>query len=1088
MAGKARVHELAKELGVTSKDVLNKLADQGEYVKSASSTVEAPVARRLRDAFTKSSASSGRGSDNGGAAASAETKSESNGQQAATESPASGQSAPSQGDKSARIPKPGPRPKPGPKPGPAQKQPAAEQAAGQSAGSESAAQSQQDDAARSAQQTPGAQQGGQQSQQAPAAKSEGQAASGTAGKSERQVPKPGPRNVPKPGPRPSKQQQSGGGADGGDGSVVPPKPQSSKSGSRSPRVGNNPFGVGSGSPAQRGSGGKQGGGQGGQQGGQGGQGGQRQSGRGQGQSGGQRPDKQGGGQRPDKGGGQRPDRQGPQQGGQQGSGQQSPAAKSSQRTEGGERPNPGMMPPRPNPGMMPSRAPKSGSGSGTGSGGGRGGRGGPGGGRGGSGGGAGTGTGAGGGGRGGPGGGRGGPGGGRGGPGGGPGGGRGGPGGGAPPAGGGFRGRPGGGRGGTAGAFGKPGGPSKRGRKSKRQKRQEYMDNMQAPSVGGVRLPRGNGESLRLRRGASLTDFAEKINANPASLVQAMFHLGEMVTATQSVSDEVLELLGQEMNYKVEMVSPEDEDRELLQSFDLTFGDRGSSPEELVSRPPVVTVMGHVDHGKTRLLDTIRKSNVQEGEAGGITQHIGAYQVQAELAGEDRPVTFIDTPGHEAFTAMRARGAKSTDIAVLVIAADDGVMPQTIEAINHAQAASVPIVVAINKIDVPGANPERIKQQLTEYSLVAEEFGGETMFVEISAKQGQNIEGLLEAILLTADATLDLRANPSMEAQGVAIEAHLDRGRGPVASVLVQRGTLRVGDSVVAGGAHGRVRRMINEHDQDVTEAKPSQPVQVVGFTSVPGAGDTFLMVNEDRVARQIADRRAARLREAQNAAKRKRVSLEDLDKVLQETSQLNLIIKGDNSGTVEALEESLNKIQVGDEVELRVIHRGVGGINESDVNLATAENTIVLGFNVRAEGKAAEVANREGVEIRYYSVIYRAIEDIEQALKGMLKPEYEEVQLGRAEVREVFKSSKVGTIAGSMVLNGIVRRNAKARLLRDSVVVSENLTVSSLKRYKDDATEVREGFECGMTLGSYSDIKENDVIEAYEMQEKPRS
>lgn len=611
---------------------------------------------------------------------------------------------------------------------------------------------------------------------------------------------------------------------------------------------------------------------------------------------------------------------------------------------------------------------------------------------------------------------------------------------------------------------------------------------MQAPSVGGVRLPRGNGEPLRLRRGASLTDFAEKINANPASLVQAMFHLGEMVTATQSVSDEVLELLGQEMNYKIEMVSPEDEDRELLESFDISFGDPGSSDEQLQPRPPVVTVMGHVDHGKTRLLDTIRKANVQEGEAGGITQHIGAYQVQTELEGQQRPVTFIDTPGHEAFTAMRARGAKSTDIAVLVVAADDGVMPQTVEAINHAQAASVPIVVAVNKVDVEGANPTKVRQQLADYHLVAEEYGGETMFVDISAKQGQNIEGLLDAILLTGDATLDLRANSNMTAQGVAIEAHLDRGRGPVATVLVQRGTLRVGDSVAAGSAHGRVRRMINEHDEDVTEATPSRPVQVIGFTSVPGAGDTFLVVEEDRTARQIADRRGARIREAQNAAKRKRVSLEDLDKVLKETNQLNLIIKGDNSGTVEALEESLGKIDVGEEVELRVIHRGVGGINESDINLATAENTIVLGFNVRAEGKAAEAANREGVEIRYYSVIYRAIEDIEQALKGMLKPVYEEIDLGRAEVRDVFKSSKVGTIAGCMVTEGIMRRNAKARLLRDNVVVSENLSVNSLKRYKDDATEVRDGFECGLTLGSYSDIRVGDFVQTYEMREKPRT
>ena len=610
---------------------------------------------------------------------------------------------------------------------------------------------------------------------------------------------------------------------------------------------------------------------------------------------------------------------------------------------------------------------------------------------------------------------------------------------------------------------------------------------MQAPSVGGVRLPKGGGETIRLPRGSSLTDFAEKINANPASLVQVLFHLGEMITATASVSDEVLELLGQEMNYDIQVVSPEEEDRALLESFDIDFGDHGTE-EDLAARPPVVTIMGHVDHGKTRLLDTIRKENVREGEAGGITQHIGAYQVASELEGEERFITFIDTPGHEAFTAMRARGAKSTDIAVIVVAADDGVMPQTVESINHAQAAELPIVVAVNKIDVEGANPAKIRQQLTEYNLVAEEYGGDTMFVDISAKQGTNIESLLEAILLTADAALDLRANPDMDAQGVTIEGHLDRGRGPVATVLVQRGTLRVGDSVVAGDASGRVRRMIDEHGADVTEALPSRPVQVIGLTSVPGAGDTFLVVDEDRVARQIADRRRARERNAELASRRKRVSLEDLDAALKETNTLNLIIKGDNSGTVEALEDALMKLDVGEDVELRVIHRGVGGITEGDINLAIADNVIVMGFNVRAEGKATELANREGVEIRYYSVIYQAIDEIEQALKGMLKPEYEEVELGRAEVREVFKSSKFGTIAGCLVMEGEIRRNARARLMRDSTVVQENLPVSSLRRFKDDVVEVRDGYECGLTLGSYSDIKVGDVIETFEMREKPRA
>ncbi|MCG7610769.1 translation initiation factor IF-2, partial [Mycobacterium sp. CnD-18-1] len=655
----------------------------------------------------------------------------------------------------------------------------------------------------------------------------------------------------------------------------------------------------------------------------------------------------------------------------------------------------------------------------------------------------------------------------------------------------GFRGRPGGGggrpgqRGGAAGAFGRPGGAPKRGRKSKRAKRAEY-ENMQAPVVGGVRLPKGNGETIRLARGASLSDFAEKIDANPAALVQALFNLGEMVTATQSVGDDTLELLGSEMNFKVQVVSPEDEDRELLESFDLTYGEDAGDESALEVRPPVVTVMGHVDHGKTRLLDTIRNATVREGEAGGITQHIGAYQVEVDLDGTVRPITFIDTPGHEAFTAMRARGAKATDIAILVVAADDGVMPQTVEAINHAQAAEVPIVVAVNKIDKEGADPAKIRAQLTEYNLVAEDFGGDTMFVDISAKQGTNIEALLEAVVLTADAALDLRANPDMEAQGVAIEAHLDRGRGPVATVLIQRGTLRVGDSVVAGDAYGRVRRMVDEHGDDVEAALPSRPVQVIGFTSVPGAGDNFLVVDEDRIARQIADRRSARKRNALAARSRKRISLEDLDSALKETSQLNLILKGDNAGTVEALEEALMGIQIDDEVELRVIDRGVGGVTETNVNLASASDAIIIGFNVRAEGKATELANREGVEIRYYSVIYQAIDEIEAALKGMLKPVYEEKELGRAEIRAIFRSSKVGNIAGCLVTSGIMRRNAKARLLRDNTVVAQNLTVSSLKREKDDATEVREGYECGLTL-TYSDIKEGDVIETYELVEKQR-
>jgi translation initiation factor IF-2 len=612
---------------------------------------------------------------------------------------------------------------------------------------------------------------------------------------------------------------------------------------------------------------------------------------------------------------------------------------------------------------------------------------------------------------------------------------------------------------------------------------------MQAPAIGGVRVRQGDGQVVRLARGSSLTDFAEKIGVEPASLVQLLFHLGEMVTATESVNEETLQLVGNELNYDVQVVSPEDEDRELLESFDLEFGMDEGVEDDLSARPPVVTVMGHVDHGKTKLLDAIRNANVVAKEAGGITQHIGAYQVATEVDGTERRLTFIDTPGHEAFTAMRARGAQATDIAILVVAADDGVMPQTIEALNHAKAAEVPIVVAVNKIDVPNADAAKVRGQLTEYGLVPEEYGGDTMFVDVSAKAGDNIEGLLEAIVLTADAALDLRANPNQPAQGLAVEGHLDRGRGPVATVLVQRGTLRVGDSLVAGPAFGRVRAMLDEHGDAVAEAPPSRPVLVLGLTAVPGAGDNFLVVEDDRVARQIAERRESRARAAQNARRRVRRTLEDFMASMEkgETQELLLILKGDVSGSVEALEDSLLQLEVGDDVDLRVIHRGVGAINENDVNLAAAFDAVIIGFNVRPAGKAGDLADREGVDIRYYSVIYQAIDEIEAALKGMLKPEYEEVQLGTADIRDVFRSSKIGNIAGCMVTSGLIRRNAKARLLRDGAVVADNLDVSSLKRFKDDATEVREGFECGLTLRGYNDLKVDDVIETFEMREIPR-
>ena len=658
--------------------------------------------------------------------------------------------------------------------------------------------------------------------------------------------------------------------------------------------------------------------------------------------------------------------------------------------------------------------------------------------------------------------------------------------------GGGFGGPRGGGRGGrgsTPGAFGRGGGRSQRGRKSKRAKRQEY-EQQNAPVIGGVSIPRGNGAQIRIRQGASLADLAEKIDVNPAALVTVLFALGEMATATQSLDQDTFEALGAELGYDVKVVSPEDEDRELLESFDIDLeAEELDDAENMVPRPPVVTVMGHVDHGKTKLLDAIRHTDVVDTEHGGITQHIGAYQVTVKAEdGTVRPITFIDTPGHEAFTAMRARGAQVTDIAILVVAADDGVMPQTVEAINHAQAAGVPIVVAVNKVDKESANPEKIRSQLTEYGLVAEEYGGDVMFVNISAKQRTGIRELLEAVLLTADAALTLEANPQTDARGVAIEANLDKGRGAVATMLVQRGTLHVGDSLVVGSSYGRVRAMFDDAGHDVSEAGPSTPVAVLGLTSVPRAGDSFLVAPDDRTARQIADKREAAERQALLAKRRKRVSLEDFDKVLAEgeVDTLNLVIKGDVSGAVEALEDSLLRIDVGDEVALRIIHRGVGAITQNDVNLATVDNAVIIGFNVRPAERVAEMADAEGVEIKYYNVIYSAIDDIEAALKGMLKPIYEEVQLGTAEIRQVFRSGKFGNIAGSIVRSGTIKRGTKARLVRDGVVVADNLEIASLRREKDDVTEVREGYECGITLG-YKDIAEGDVIETWEMREKAR-
>ena len=997
---KPRVHELAKELDpsgkkVTSKIILAWLKDQGEFVKAASSAVEPPVARRVREHFAPMV-------EGDGAKKAKSDAPKPGAKKAAKPAPKPAKPAakptPVEGAKPA-APKPGPK---APKPAVAEEpKPAAKPAAPKPAkpAAKPAPKVEKVEGAKPAAPKPAAPapRGGARPGNNPFASSQG-------------MPRPGGAR-PQPGqggPRPAAPRPGGNGA---------------------PRPGNNPFASSQGMPRPGGARPQPG------------QGGPRPAAPRPGGNGAPRP----GGPRPQGGGRSGAPRSGgPRPGG---NGGPRPAA------NGGPRPTPATArpsgAPRPNPGMMPGQSsvgrPGAPARGGARPGGARGGNGG---------------------------------------------GGRGNGGGGARP-GGGFGG-PRGGRGGngsTQGAFGRGGGNAPRRRKSKRAKRQEF-EQQSAPIIGGVAIPRGNGAAIRVRQGATLTDLAEKINVNPAALVTALFSLGEMVTATQSVDEDTFKLLGEELGYDVQVVSPEDEDRELLESFDIDLEAEEAEDDEseLVVRPPVVTVMGHVDHGKTKLLDAIRSTDVVDSEAGGITQNIGAYQVRVEHDGQMRAITFIDTPGHEAFTAMRARGARVTDIAILVVAADDGVMPQTVEALNHAQSANVPIVVAVNKIDKEGANPEKIRGQLTEYGLVPEEYGGDTMFVDISAKQHLNIDELLEAVLLQADAGMDLRANPNADARGVAIEAKLERGRGAVATVLVERGTLRVGDPIVAGSAYGRVRAMFDEYGKSLEEAGPARPAQVLGLTSIPSAGDSFLVASEDRTARQIADKRAAAARNALLAKRRKRVSLENLADVLKEgkVDTLNLILKGDASGAVEALEESLLKIDVGEEVQLRVIHRGVGAITQNDVNLATVDNAVIIGFNVRPAERVQELADREGVEMKFYSVIYSAIEDVEASMKGMLKPIYEEVALGSAEIRQVFRSSKFGNIAGSIVRSGIIKRGTKARLVRDGVVVANELSIESLRREKDDVTEVREGYECGINLG-FKDIAEGDVIETWEMREKPR-
>jgi translation initiation factor IF-2 len=577
--------------------------------------------------------------------------------------------------------------------------------------------------------------------------------------------------------------------------------------------------------------------------------------------------------------------------------------------------------------------------------------------------------------------------------------------------------------------------------------------------------------------GVSVKDLSQALGVPAAQIIKIMMSLGEMVTITQSLSDEAVQLIATEVKREVNIKHVAEED-ELPEEYE-------DAEEDLVARPPVVTIMGHVDHGKTTLLDAIREASVVETEAGGITQHIGAYQAQHD----GRKITFLDTPGHEAFTAMRARGAKVTDVAVLVVAADDGVKPQTQESIAHARAAEVPIVVAVNKIDKPGADPQRVRQELVNEDLQPEEWGGSTQYSDVSAKEKQNLDDLLEKVLLVADAELELKANPKAEASGPIIESRLDVGRGPVATMLVHRGTLRVGDAIVAGDAWGKVRALHTYRGEKVEEAGPGDPIEIIGFDKPPAAGEHARVVENDRQARHLAQVRGERVRREQLAQRRPAgVSLESLFSEMQEgaVQDLNIVIKADVDGSVEAAVSELQKIQH-PEVRVNVIHTGVGGISENDVMLATASNAMIVGFNVRPNAEARALAEREGVEIRTYNVIYRLTEDIEQALVGMLKPVTTEETLGEAEVRALFRVSRLGTIAGSYVTSGIVRRGAKVRVVRDGTVIYDT-TISQLKRFKDDVREVEEGFECGILLEGFNDVKEGDVLEVYEVKQVERT
>ena len=577
----------------------------------------------------------------------------------------------------------------------------------------------------------------------------------------------------------------------------------------------------------------------------------------------------------------------------------------------------------------------------------------------------------------------------------------------------------------------------------------------------------------------TVKELGEKLGVKSNKLITELINMGTMATINQDLEIETMEELAAKYGYQIKEVESEEEDDD---SYGL-INDYEDKEEELEFRPPVVTVMGHVDHGKTTLLDAIRKTSVTEEEAGGITQHIGAYQVDVD--GEK--VTFLDTPGHEAFTSMRARGAQATDVAIIIVAADDGVMPQTVEAINHAQAAEVPIIVAVNKIDKPNAQPEKVKQELTEHGLVVEEWGGDTIAVPISALQQQNLDELLEMVLLTAEME-ELKANPNRPANGVIVEAELDRGRGPVATVLVKNGTLEVGDHIVVGSAHGRVRAMIDDHGQRVESVGPATPVEVLGLSDVPSAGDVLEVLPDSSETREVAEEREEEKRAKELVDHKTAVNLDDLFEKIQqgEIKDLNIVIKADVQGSIEALKESLLELST-EEVQVNVVHGGVGGITETDVMLASASNAIIIGFNVRPGTNARKIAEKENIDIRTYRVIYRAIEDVRKAMEGLLEPDYKEVVIGEVEVRDVFKVPDVGMIAGAYVKNGEVKRDAELRLLRDGKIIHEG-KISSLKRFKNDVKEVKEGYECGIGIEDYNDLKVGDIMEVYEYEEVKRT